>query len=179
MNLKESKTYQNLLNALEGELKASAKYRIYESKAREDGYEQIGNVFAETAHNEQEHAEMWMKIIGKGEMSSTEHNLLEASEGEQQEWMNMYAEYADMARKEGFEDIAYLFEGVGRIERHHDFRYRKLTQNIQNGTIFCKDRVTLWVCLNCGNVYQGACAPKICPVCGYEQGYYQVDCECY
>lgn len=177
MNFKDSNTLKNLQHALEGELKASTKYEIYGLKAREDGFEQIGNIFDETSQNEREHAEIWMKIINKGEIPYTLDNLKDSYGGETYEYTNMYPEFAKEARKEGFRDIADLFEGVANIERFHNYRFRKLAGNIEAGEVFCKPEENLWICLNCGNIVQSNCAPKECPVCGYPQGYYQLLAE--
>jgi rubrerythrin len=178
-NFKESNTYKNLQAAFNGETKASTKYAIYGRKAYEEGYMQIGNIFEETSGNEREHAEIWMKLMEGGEVPSTLENLKDAYSGENYEWTQMYVNYAEEAEKEGYPEIADLFAGVAAIERHHDARYRKLAQNIINDQVFCKRTNTLWVCLNCGNLYYGECAPEVCPVCGYPQGYYQVNCENY
>lgn len=179
MDLINSETYQNLKDAFAGETKASGKYALYGIIAREDGYEQIGNIFDETSGNEREHAEIWLKVLNGGELPNTLTNLKDGAEGEFYEWTTMYKEYAETARKEGFDDIANLFEGVGNIEKHHDRRYKMLIQNIENNEVFCKKNETLWVCLNCGNVISGNCAPANCPVCAYPQGFYELLCENY
>jgi Rubrerythrin len=179
VNFEQSQTYKNVKSAFDGETRASTKYRIYATKAREDGYEQIGNIFDETAGNEREHAEIWMKLLHGGEIPSTLENLEDASSGEHYEWETMYRNYADTARKEGFPHIAELFDGVANIEYNHDRRYDKLIENIERGTVFCKREEYVWICLNCGNLIFGKCAPEICPVCGYPQGYYQLFCENY
>ncbi len=174
MDFRSSKTFQNLLNAVNGELKASTKYEIYSSKAREDGFEQIGNIFEETSHNEKEHAEIWLKILNNGEIPYTLDNLKDAYSGESHEWTSMYPEYARIAREEGFNEIAFLFDGIANIERHHNFRFRELAKNIKNGEVFCKPVENLWICLNCGNIVRGKCAPKKCPVCGYPQAFFEL-----
>lgn len=179
MNFERSETYANLKKAFQGETSASGKYAIYARKAWEDGYRQIGNIFDETSGNEREHAEIWLKLLHGGEVPSTLENLREASSGENYEWKDMYREFAETARQEGFFDIAELFEGVRRIENSHDERYEKLAGNIERGMVFCKAREVVWVCLNCGNLIWDNCAPEICPVCGYPRGYYQVNCENY
>lgn len=179
MGFEQSQTYKNLMSAFDGESKASTKYRIYAMKAREDGYEQIGNIFDETAGNEREHAEIWMKLLHGGEIPPTLENLKEAVIGEHYEWTKMYRDYANTARKEGYTQIADLFEGVAKIENHHDGRYEKLIRNIETDTVFCKPEEYVWICLNCGNLIWGECAPEICPVCRYPQGYYQLYCENY
>lgn len=172
----ESKTFKNLHTTLEGELKASAKYRIYGAKAREDGFEQIGNIFDETSHNEQEHAEVMMKILF-GEVPDTLENLKDASGGETHEFSTLYKQFAEDARAEGYPDIANIFDGIASIERHHDFRFDSLAENIQNGKVFCSNETTLWICLNCGYLASGVCAPEKCPVCGYPQAYFKLNCE--
>lgn len=174
MDFKESNTYKNLQHALDGELKASTKYEIYGFKAREEGFEQIGELFAETSHNEREHGELWMKLLNKGKIPNTLDNLKDAYTGETYEWTTMYREFAQEAHQEGYHDIAELFEGVADIERHHDFRFRELTKNIENRDVFCKKGEHLWICMNCGNVVRGRCAPEKCPVCEYPQAYYKL-----
>lgn len=179
MDFKQSQTYQNLKNAYDGERMASTKYAIYGSKAREDGYEQIGNIFDETSRNEREHAEIWLKQLDGGDIPSTLDNLKEAIQGEHYEWTSMYKEYADIARKEGFNQIADLFDGVAHIEYSHDNRFESLANNIKTDKVFCKDQSMVWICTNCGNLFWGECAPQICPVCGYPQAYYQLYCNNY
>jgi rubrerythrin len=178
-NFIESNTYRNLLAAFNGEATASTKYAIYGMKAKEDGFEQIGNIYEETSRNEREHAEIWFKLLHGGVIPTTLDNLKDSFGGENYEWTNMYMGYAEEAKKEGYSEIARLFEGVAAIERHHDARFRKLAQNIMYDKVFCKGTPVLWVCLNCGNLFYGECAPDPCPVCGYPQGYYQLNCENY
>lgn len=179
MELEGSKTYQNILNTIDGEMKASTKYVIYGDKAREDGYENIGSIFDETSHNEREHAERMMKIIHNGEIPDTLDNLKDASGGENHEWTKMYQEYAEIARKEGFDQIAELFLDIAEVERHHDFRYKNLVENIEKRQVFCKGEKILWICMNCGYLYFGECAPEFCPLCGYPQSYFKPNCEDY
>lgn len=174
MELKESKTYENLKKAYEGELKASTKYSIFSTKAKEEGYEQISSIFSETAGNEKEHAEVWLKIMEDGALPETIKNLEEAIRGEGYEWKSMYPEFARIAKEEGFAKIAKLFEEIGKIERHHDYRFERLRENIQSGEVFCKPSERVWLCLHCGNITWGECAPEICPVCGYPQGYHEL-----
>ncbi|HWT27284.1 MAG TPA: rubrerythrin family protein [Mobilitalea sp.] len=178
-NFMESNTYKNLTAAFKGETSASGKYALYGIYAREDGFEQIGNIFDETSRNEREHAEIWFKILHGGEVPSTLENLKDAYSGENYEWTTMYMDYATEADREGYPEIARLFEGIAAIERHHDARFRKLAHNIMYDQVFCKKENSLWVCLNCGNLYYGECAPDPCPVCDYPQGYYQLNCENY
>jgi len=178
-DFKKSNTYNNLQKAFAGETSASGKYAIFGFKAKEDGYEQIGNIFFETSGNEREHAEIWYKILNGGEIPCTLDNLKNAYGGEYFEWTEMYMNYAKEAKKEGYYDIAKLFEGVANIERHHDARFRKLADNIIDNEVFCKKEKMVWVCLNCGNLVYDQCAPEVCPVCDYPQGYYQLNCENY
>ena len=179
MNFERSETYKNLKKAFQGETSASGKYAIYARKAWEDGYQQIGNIFEESSGNEREHAEIWLKAMNGAEVPSTLENLKDAVSGESYEWHTMYRDFAETARQEGFFDISDLFEGVRAIENHHDARFEKLIKNIEQGTVFCKNREVVWVCLNCGNLIWDTCAPEVCPVCGYPRGYYQVNCENY
>ncbi len=172
-----SNTYKNLQRAFDGEAGASTKYAIYGRKAREEGYVQIANIFEEASMNEQEHAELFMKLMKGGEISSTLDNLVDSYSGENEEWTNRYIGFAREARKEGYPEIGELFEGAAGVERHHDARFRKLASNIVNGTVFCKNKNVMWICLNCGNLYYSDCAPDPCPVCGYPRGYYQLSCD--
>jgi rubrerythrin len=179
VDFNESQTFKNLNSALEGEKKASTTYRIYAQKAKDEDYMQIGEIFDETAGNEREHAEIWLKILNDGEVPDTLTNLQKAAAAENYEWTTMYKEFAKVAREEGYEDIATLFDSVGLIEKHHDYRFKRLAENMENGRVFCKDKESVWICMNCGNVYWGDCAPNICPVCAYPQGYYKINCENY
>ncbi len=179
MELKGSKTEANLLAAFAGESQARNKYTYFASKARKDGYEQIAAIFEETANNEKEHAKLWFKELCGGEIPDTLNNLEEAANGEAYEWTDMYAEFAKTAKEEGFDRIAYLFEGVAKIEKEHEERYRKLIENIENGTVFEKDGEVYWICQNCGHIHKGKTPPKMCPVCAHPQGYFQVRAENY
>ena len=174
MELKGSKTEQNLMAAFAGESQARNKYTYYASKAKKQGYEQIAALFEETANNEKEHAKMWFKELHGGEVPTTAENLLDAAEGENYEWTDMYAEFAKTAREEGFTRIALLFEGVAKIEKEHEERYRKLLENVNNEMVFSKDGEKVWVCRNCGHVHVGKEAPKACPVCAHPQAYFEV-----
>lgn len=178
MELKGSKTEKNLLSAFAGESQARNKYTYYASKARKEGYNQIANIFEETANNEKEHAKIWFKLLHDG-IQSTQENLKDAASGENYEWTNMYATFAKEAKEEGFDKIAYLFEAVGKIEREHEERYRKLIENLENKTIFEKDGEVYWICQNCGHIHKGKTAPKICPVCAHPQSYFEVRAENY
>lgn len=177
MELKGSKTEQNLIAAFAGESEARNKYTYYASKARKDGYVQIANLFEETAANEKEHAKLWFKLIHG--IGTTEENLKDAAAGEHFEWTEMYATFAKEAREEGFTHIAELFEGVAKIEKEHEERYLKLLENIEKGLVFSKDGDTVWVCLNCGHIHIGKTAPQVCPVCAHPQGYFEVKAENY
>lgn len=173
MNLKGSKTEKNLMSAFAGESQARNKYDYYASKAKKDGYVQIGNIFEETAKNEKEHAKIWFKLLHDG-MPGTIDNLKDAAAGENYEWTDMYATFAKEAKEEGFDDIAALFEGVGAIEKHHEERYLALLNNINDGSVFKKESETVWLCTNCGHIHVGNEAPEVCPVCDHEQKYFEV-----
>lgn len=179
MDLKGTKTEQNLWEAFAGESKARNKYTYYASKAKKDGYEQLASIFEETANNEKEHAKMWFKLLLGGEIPSTEENLLDAADGENYEWTDMYARFAEDAREEGFTRIAKLFEGVAEIEKEHEERYRALINNVENKTVFAKGNKVAWKCRNCGHIFFGDKAPKICPVCDHPQSYFEVKAENY
>ena len=179
MELKESKTYKNLMTAFAGESQARNKYTYYASQARKDGYEQIAAIFEETANNEKEHAKMWFKELHDGKIPSTLENLNDAANGENYEWTDMYDNFAKVAREEGFTRIALLFEGVAKIEKEHEERYRKLIANIEDGLVFSKDGDTIWKCRNCGHIVIGKKAPAVCPVCSHPQSYFEVKAENY
>jgi len=173
MELKGSRTEANLMAAFAGESQARNKYTYYASKAKKDGYEQIAAIFEETANNEKEHAKLWFKELHGGEVPGTMENLEDAAAGENYEWTDMYAEFAKVAKEEGFDRIAYLFEEVGKIEKEHEERYRKLINNIEEGLVFSNDGDTIWVCRNCGHVVIGQKAPEICPVCKHPKSYFE------
>ncbi len=179
MELKGSKTEQNLMTAFAGESQARNKYTYFASKAKKDGYEQIAAIFEETANNEKEHAKMWFKELHGGEVPSTEENLLAAAEGENYEWTDMYENFAKVADEEGFKDIARKFRGVAAIEKAHEERYRKLLKNIEDEVVFSRDGDTIWQCRNCGHIVIGKKAPKVCPVCNHPQSYFEVKAENY
>lgn len=176
--LKGSKTEKNLMEAFAGESMARNKYSYYASKAKKDGYEQIAALFEETANNEKEHAKMWFKLLHDG-IGTTAENLLDAAEGENYEWTDMYAKFAKEAKEEGFDKIAYLFEGVAAIEKEHEERYRKLLDNVQGEVVFSKDSDRIWKCRNCGHIHVGSKAPDVCPVCNHPQAYFEVKAENY
>ena len=179
MELKGSKTEANLMAAFAGESQARNKYTYYASKAKKDGFEQIAEIFLETANNEKEHAKMWFKELHGGEIPSTSENLLDAANGENFEWTDMYKEFAETAREEGFESIANLFEGVAEIEKHHEERYRALLSNVDNELVFSKDGDKIWQCRNCGHICIGKNAPEVCPVCSHPQSYFEIKKENY
>ena len=171
MELKGSKTEQNLLAAFAGESQARNKYDYYASKAKKEGYEQIAAIFQETANNEKEHAKMWFKLCHG--INSTLDNLKDAATGENYEWTEMYKEFADVAEQEGFKDIAAKFRAVAAIEKTHEERYLKLYDNVKEGKVFAESAETVWVCRNCGHIHVGKTAPQVCPVCDHPQAYFE------
>lgn len=179
MELKGSKTEQNLMTAFAGESQARNKYTYFASKARKDGFEQIAAIFEETANNEKEHAKLWFKELNGGDIPSTEENLLAAAEGENYEWTDMYDNFAKVAEEEGFMAIAAKFRAVAAIEKGHEERYRKLLENVKDGLVFSRDGDKIWVCRNCGHVHIGKDAPKICPVCSHPQAFFEIKAENY
>ncbi len=179
MELKDSKTYENLMTAFAGESQARNKYTYFASKAKKEGYEQIAGIFEETANNEKEHAKMWFKLLNGGDIPTTAENLKAAAEGENYEWTDMYAEFAKTAKEEGFDHIAYLFEEVAKIEKNHEERYMTLLGNVNNDLVFKKGEETVWICRNCGHVYVGNEAPKVCPVCAHPQSFFEQKAENY
>ena len=176
-NLKGTETEKNLMTAFAGESQARNKYSYFASKAKKDGFEQIAAIFEETANNEKEHAKMWFKELGG--IGTKEENLKAAAEGENYEWTDMYKGFAETARKEGFERIAFLFEEVAKIEKEHEERYRKLLQNVKDGLVFSRDGDKIWQCRNCGHIVIGKEAPKVCPVCNHPQSYFEIKKENY
>ena len=178
MELKGSKTEANLQTAFAGESQARNKYTYFAGKARKEGYEQIAEIFEETANNEKEHAKMWFKLLNGG-IGTTAENLKAAAEGENFEWTDMYDGFAKTAKEEGFEHIAKLFEMVGQIEKHHEERYRKLLKNVEDGLVFSSDGVAIWQCRNCGHIVVGKKAPEVCPVCAHPQSYFQIEAQNY
>lgn len=179
MELKDSKTYQNLATAFAGESQARVKYEFYASQAKKDGYEQIAAFFTETSNNEKEHAKLWYKHMAGGKVGPTTENLKLAAAGENYEWTEMYAEFAKVAREEGFTRIAYLFEAVGKIEKEHEERYNKLLKNLEEGKVFARDGEYMWICSNCGHIHFGKEAPQVCPVCAHPQAYFELRAENY
>lgn len=179
MELKGSKTEANLRTAFAGESQARNKYTYYASKAKKEGYVQIAKLFEETAANEKEHAKLWFKLLNGGEVPGTADNLLDAASGENYEWTEMYADFAKTAKEEGFDRIAYLFEAVGNIEKHHEERYRKLLANVNDGLVFSRDGECIWQCSNCGHIHIGKKAPAVCPVCAHPQAYFELKADNY
>ena len=172
--LKGTRTEANLQTAFAGESQARNKYTYYASKAKKDGYVQIAKLFEETANNEKEHAKIWFKLLHSGIIPDTPENLLDAAEGENYEWTDMYAGFAVVAREEGFDEIADLFEKVAAIEKMHEERYRKLLANVQGGLVFSRDEDMMWECSNCGHIVIGKKAPEICPVCKHAKSYFMI-----
>ena len=179
MELKGSKTEQNLMTAFAGESQARNKYTYYASEAKKAGYTLIADIFEETAGNEKEHAKIWFKLLHDGKVPDTATNLLDAAAGENYEWTEMYAEFAKTAKEEGFEHIAYLFEAVGKIEKEHEERYRAVLEKLNTDTIFVSEEVQVWVCTNCGHIHVGKKAPEMCPVCQHPKAYFQKKVNAY
>ncbi len=175
-DLKGSQTRDNLLAAFAGESQARNKYTFFAEKARRDGYEQIADLFLETANNERAHAQLWFETLNDG-LKSTDYNLLAAAEGENYEWTDMYAGFAKTAREEGYNEIAALFELVAKVEKEHEERFRKLLENVKDGLVFSKDGDTIWICSNCGYIHIGKNAPKVCAICKYPQSYFEMKAE--
>ncbi|MCX7647387.1 MAG: rubrerythrin family protein [Elusimicrobiales bacterium] len=187
MGIKGTKTEKNLLTAFAGESQARNRYTYFASVAKKEGYVQISKIFEETADNEKEHAKRFFKFLEGGEseinidakfplgvISDTKTNLLNAAKGENEEWTHMYPSYAKIARAEGFEAIARVFEEVAKVEKHHEERYKKLAENIEKGTVFKKDKPVQWKCNNCGYIHEGQEAPSSCPACAHPQGYFEI-----
>ena len=179
MELKGSKTEQNLMTAFAGESQARNKYTYYASVAKKEGYEQIAAIFLETADNEKEHAKMWFKELHGGKIPTTLDNLNDAAAGENYEWTDMYDEFAKTAKEEGFTRLAYLFEAVGKIEKEHEDRYRKLIENVEGGLVFSRDGDKIWKCRNCGHIVIGKEDPAVCPVCAHSQAFFEIKAENY
>ena len=179
MELKGTKTEKNLMEAFAGESQARNKYTYFASKAKKEGYEQIAAFFEETANNEKEHAKLWFKYLSGGDVPTTAANLKAAADGENFEWTDMYARMAKEAREEGFDEIAAKFEGVAKIEKHHEERYRALLNKVENKKVFEASEDKIWICRNCGHVHIGKTAPGACPVCAHPQSYFEVSNETY
>jgi rubrerythrin len=189
-SIKGTKTEKNLLKAFAGESQARNRYTYFTSAARKEGFEQIANIFAETAENEKEHAKVFFNYLEGGDVEivaaypagmikDTKSNLEGASAGENMEWTKLYADFAKIAREEGFPDVADSFEQISKVEKFHESRYRKLIANIANGEVFKKKAVVKWHCANCGYVYEGTEPPKECPACKHPQAFYEVLAENY
>lgn len=176
-DLKGTKTLENLLTAFSGESMARNKYTFYASKAKKEGYEQISAIFAETAANEKEHAELWFKLAHG--IGTTSENLQDAAEGEHYEWTDMYANMAKVAREEGFPEIAAQMEGVAKVEKEHEDRYLKLKKNVDENKVFDKDEEVEWKCANCGYTFIGKKAPEKCPVCAHPKAYFELKARNY
>ena len=177
--LKGTRTEANLKAAFAGESQARNKYTYYASQARKDGYVQVANLFEETANNEKEHAKIWFKLLHGGEVPGTEVNLLDAADGENYEWTDMYVRMAEEASEEGFNQIAELFSRVAKIEKTHEERYRKLLSNIKDGLVFSRDEDMMWICSNCGHVVIGKKAPELCPVCKHPKSFFELRAQNY
>ncbi len=177
--LKGTKTEKNLMDAFAGESQARNKYTYFASKAKKEGYEQIAAIFQETADNEKEHAKIWFKLLNGGDIPTTTDNLKAAAEGENFEWTDMYDRMAKEAKEEGFDKIAYLFEAVGKIEKEHEERYKKLLENVEGDLVFSKDGDKIWKCRNCGHICIGKEAPGVCPVCNHPQAFFEIKAENY
>ena len=179
MELKGSKTEQNLWTAFAGESQARVKYGYYASAAKKEGYNQIAAFFEETSGNEKEHAKLWFKALHGGKVPGTIENLKDAAAGENYEWTEMYAEFAKVAEEEGFTRIAYLFNAVGQIEKHHEERYLALLANVEKEAVFAKENEVIWHCSTCGHLHVGTAAPEVCPVCAHPKAYFQIEARNY
>ncbi len=177
MELKGTKTEQNLMTAFAGESQARNKYTYFASVARKEGYEQIAAIFEQTANNEKEHAKLWFKALGG--LGDTAANLLAAAEGENYEWTDMYDTFAKEAEEEGFKALAFQFRAVAAIEKAHQERYRALLNNVEMQKVFEKSEETMWECRNCGHLVMGKKAPGACPVCAHAQSFFEVRKENY
>ncbi|MDD6727933.1 MAG: rubrerythrin family protein [Eubacteriales bacterium] len=178
-NLEGTKTQANLMAAFSGESQARNKYTYFADKAKEDGFVQISQIFKETAKNEQEHAKIWFKLLGGGELQDTASNLQAAADGENYEWTEMYPTFAKEAREEGFDHIAFLFDEVAKIEAQHEKRFKKLLENVQGGLVFSRDEEKIWICSNCGHIVIGKEVPNMCPVCKHPKAYFKLKAENY
>lgn len=179
MELKGTKTEKNLMDAFAGESQARNKYTYYASKAKKEGFEQIASIFQETADNEKEHAKLWFKLLHNDDIPTTTTNLKDAADGENYEWTDMYDRMAKEAKEEGFDKIAYLFEAVGKIEKEHEERYKKLLDNVKEEIVFSRDGEKIWKCRNCGHICIGKEAPTVCPVCAHPQSFFEIKSENY
>lgn len=190
-SLKGSKTAENLLKSFAGESQARNRYTYYASVAKKEGYVQISNIFIETADNEKEHAKRFFKFLKEDfkqealeitasypiALGDTKINLQAAANGENEEWSELYPEFAKVAEEEGYSEIAVVFRNIATVEKHHEERYRKLLSNIENNIVFEKDGETYWICANCGYIHKGKKAPEVCPACAHPQAYFEVLCD--
>jgi rubrerythrin len=187
-SLKGTQTEKNILTAFIGESQARNRYTYYASKARKDGFVQISHVFQETADQEKEHAKRLFKLLEGGDVEitaafpagvigTTQENLAEAAGGENYEWTTMYPEFAETARKEGFDNVASVFEAIAVAEKQHEKRYKGLKKNIEDGSVFKKQGKVMWRCRNCGYVYEGETAPEVCPACAHPQAHFELLAE--
>jgi rubrerythrin len=174
MELKGSKTEQNLQTAFSGESQARNKYTYFASVAKKAGYEQISAIFAETAENEKEHAKLWFKALHGGALPELDDCLKMAAEGEHYEWTEMYKGFAEDAKAEGFDKLAYQFAAVAEIEKSHEDRYNKLAANLKDGVVYARDGKVVWQCRNCGYLYEGEKAPEVCPVCAHPKAFFEL-----
>ncbi len=190
MSVKGTQTEKNLLQSFAGESQARNRYTFFAKQAKKDGYEQIAAIFEETARQEEEHAKMFFRALEggmveitasfpAGQILDTQSNLEAAANGENEEWTELYPKFAEVAKEEGFDDIARLFKMVSGVEKEHEIRYRKLLENVKNGTVFQKDKKVFWYCRNCGHVHFGEKAPEICPTCKHPQAYFQLQVQEY
>jgi len=177
--LKGSRTEANLMAAFAGESQATNKYLYYAAQAKKDGYVQISKLFEETSGNEKEHAKIWFKELHGGAVPGTIENLKDAAAGENYEWTDMYATFAKEAKEEGFDRLAFLFEGVGKIEKEHEERYLALLKNIEDGVVFKRDEPVKWQCANCGHEHVGTEALQMCPICAHPLSFFQIKAENY
>jgi rubrerythrin len=173
-DLKGTKTEKNLWEAFSGESQARNKYTYYAAAAKKEGLNQIAAIFEETANNEKEHAKIWFKLLHDGGIPDTQTNLLDCIAGENYEWTQMYAEFAKVAKEEGFDKIAFLFEAVGKIEKEHEDRYKTLLQNIKDDIVFKREEKQMWQCQNCGHTYYGNKALEVCPVCDHPKAFFKL-----
>jgi|UniRef100_A0A7V3VUC2 rubrerythrin len=189
-SLRGTETEKNLLIAFAGESQARNRYTYFASVAKKEGYEQISGIFLETADNEKEHAKVFFKYLEgsdleitatypAGMIKDTLANLQAAADGEKLEWSKLYVDFANVAEREGFAEIAKSLREIAKVEQFHESRYRRLIENLKNGTIFKKEKVVKWHCRNCGYIFEGTEAPKECPACKHPQSYYEILCENY
>ncbi|MBS4785281.1 MAG: rubrerythrin family protein [Clostridiales bacterium] len=179
MDFKESRTWANLMSAFAGESQARVKYMIYAEKAKEQGYEVIADIFRATSDNEHAHATLWLQAIHEGMIPDTLANLRDAAAGENFEWSSMYRDYAQVAREEGYTQLAAAFELVSRVEKEHEERYNALTEHLDSGTLYKRGEKKVWICRYCGHIHEGDTAPKICPLCKRAQGFFEVHSQNY